>query len=105
MTDFMAGGRKVAGALALTLMPGGCLPMEMVRFSRAQSAASHSAAAGLPVELPFRRADSLVAVPVTVNGGATADFVLDTGAPVTATWWARTTTPASGWTFSPATIW
>lgn len=78
----MAGGLKVAGVLALTLMLGGCILVDMAQFNRARSAATLHAEGALPVELPFRQVSNLMVVPVRVNGGPTLDFVLDTGAPV-----------------------
>ncbi|QJE72177.1 hypothetical protein HHL28_02820 [Aerophototrophica crusticola] len=61
----------------------GCLVVDALRMQRAQEAAPHQVAAALPVELPFQDRDGLVIIPGTVNGKATLDFVLDTGAPVT----------------------
>jgi hypothetical protein len=67
-------------ALALT----GCTQVTLARLYFANTGTRAEVHGGLPLELPYRDHDGWVVVPVKVNGQATVDFVLDTGASLVA---------------------
>jgi hypothetical protein len=78
-------GRLLQAALtvAIATLVAGCQAADIVRLSIAAQLSSERLAGPLPLELPFVERDGLVIVPVAINGKATVNFVLDTGAPVT----------------------
>ena len=71
-------------AIASALLLGGCQLVDMARFSFANASATHQwPDPQQTTSVPFRLVDNHIILPVSVNGSAPLDFVLDSGAAAT----------------------
>lgn len=71
-------------AFAVSLLLSGCSQVELARLYLANNNTSAELARPLPLTLRYKDVDGWVLLPARVNGRASVDFVLDTGASVLA---------------------
>ena len=71
-------------ALAVCLLLSGCNQVELAGLYLANNGTPVRLAKPLPLTLPYKDVDGWVLLPARVNGRASVDFVLDTGASVVA---------------------
>ncbi|MFC3815158.1 aspartyl protease family protein [Lysobacter sp. GCM10012299] len=71
-------------ALATALSLAGCTQVELARLYLANNGTAAEMTKPLPLTLPYKDVDGWVLLPARVNGRASIDFVLDTGASVVA---------------------
>lgn len=71
-------------ALATSLSLAGCTQVELARLYLANNGTAAEVTKPLPLTLPYKDVDGWVLLPARVNGRASIDFVLDTGASVVA---------------------
>jgi hypothetical protein len=71
-------------AFAVSLLLSGCNQMELARLYLANNGTAVELRRPLPLTLPYKDVDGWVLLPARVNGRASIDFVLDTGASVLA---------------------
>lgn len=84
---------RVAGVVAITILSlGGCQLADMAQFSYANTAATHRwVDEERSTTLPFEMVDDHIVLPVSVNGSAPLNFVLDSGAAATVIFESRNT--------------
>ena len=86
-TDLIGGPMRrptIALALAASVSLAGCNQMELARLYLANNGTEVEVRKPLPLTLPYKDVDGWVLLPASINGRASIDFVLDTGASVVA---------------------